>query len=127
VRPRPPVAPAMVVGPLVDRLDRALAAAGIRIVHLKAMAQCESGYVKAALTGHGREPSVEGALDASPAAVHEVLVNLRALGAPERLREIVEAAIRAMPAEWHALQAFRPAAPVPYQRIQAHPRPLWLS
>jgi hypothetical protein len=117
VRPRPAVAPAMIVGPLVDDLDRALTAAGIRIVHLKAMAQCESGYIKAALTGNGREPDVEGSLDASPAAEHEVLLNIRALGAPERLREIVEAAFANVTATDLALQAFRPAAPVPYQRI----------
>lgn len=117
VRPRPAVAPAQIVGPMMDALDTALTKAGIRIVHLKAMAQCDAGYVKAALTGNGREPSVEGTLDASPSAEHEVLVNLRALGDPERLREIVEKAfddLRAKP----AVQAFRPAAPVPYVRLK---------
>jgi len=121
VRPRPAAAPAQVVGPLMDALDAALSKAGIRIVHLKAMAQCDAGYVKAALTGNGREPAVEGALDASPAAEHEVLVNLRALGDPEQLRAIVEGAfarLRSRP----AVQAFRPAAPVPYQRL-TEPRP----
>jgi hypothetical protein len=107
----------MVVGPLMDELDGALSSAGIRIVHLKVLAQCESGYVKAALTGNGREPAVEGGLDASPADEHEVLVNLRAMGPPERLREIVERAFAAMPTEWRAVNAFRPAAPVPFQRI----------
>jgi len=34
---------------------RSTSAAGIRIVHLKVLAQCESGYVKAALTANGRE------------------------------------------------------------------------
>src|SRR5262249_33231229 len=34
VRPQPALAPAMVLGPLVDELDRALTAADIRIVHL---------------------------------------------------------------------------------------------
>jgi hypothetical protein len=117
VRPNVAVPPAMVVGPLVDELDGALTAAGIRIVHLKAIAQSESGYVKAALTGNGREPVAEGMLDASPAAEHEILLNLRALGDPERLREIVERAFAAIPAQDLVLRAFRPAAPVPYQRI----------
>ncbi len=117
VRPSPPASPGMVLGPLVDELDRALTAAGIRIVHLKALAQCESGYVKAALTGNRREPAVEGVLDASPAAEHEILLNLRALGAPERLREIVGAAFANMPAGELAVQAFRPAPPAPYQRM----------
>jgi hypothetical protein len=117
VRPRIAVSPAMILGPLLDELDGALTAAGIGIVHLKAMAQSESGYVKAALTGNGREPAVEGMLDASSAAEHEVVVNLRALGDPERLREIVERAFAGLPAQELALQAFRPAEPVPYQRI----------
>jgi hypothetical protein len=116
VRPRPAVAPAQIVGPLLDNLDAELTAAGIRIVHLKAMAQCQTGYVKAALTANRRDPSVEGALDASPAAEHEVLVNLRALGDPERLREIVERALNNFGAK-PAVQSFRPAPPVPYQRI----------
>ncbi|HKD05616.1 MAG TPA: GTP-binding protein [Bryobacteraceae bacterium] len=116
---RPPVAlsPAMILGPLVDEIDGALTAAGIGIAHLKAIAQSESGYVKAALTGNGREPAVEGMLYASPAVEHEVVLNLRALGDPERLREIVERAFAGIPAQEVTLQAFRPAAPVPYQRI----------
>ena len=117
VRPRPAAPPAMIVGPLLDELDRALSAAGIRIVHLKAIAHGESGYVKAALTGNGREPVVEGMLDASPAAMQEVLINLRALGEPERLRAIVEAALAGIFAGDGAIQAFRPAPPVPYQRL----------
>jgi len=110
----PPLAPAMIAGPLLDALDRALTAAGIAIVHLKALDQCDSGYVKAALTGNGREPDVEGALDASPAGAHDLLVNLRALGPPAALREIVERALTDIHAGIRALEAFRPSAPKPY-------------
>jgi hypothetical protein len=117
VRPIPPVSPAMILGPLIDELDRNLTAAGIVIVHLKSIAQCESGYVKAALTGNGREPAVEGVLDASPAALHEVLINLRALGPPDELRKMVERAFAGMPASWNAIQAFSPSPPVPYLRL----------
>jgi hypothetical protein len=116
VRPRPALAPSQIVGPLIESLDAALTAEGIRIVHLKAIAQCEAGYVKAALTANGSDPSVEGTLDASPAAEHEVLVNLRALGDPELLRILVEQSFDKLRAR-SAVQAFRPAAPVPYQRI----------
>jgi CobW/HypB/UreG, nucleotide-binding domain len=119
VYPDPPVSPSMLLGPLMDELDRGLAAAEIRIVHLKCIAQSDSGYVKAALTANGREPAVEGMLDASPAAEHRVLVNLRALGRPDHLREIVERAFSGMPASWNLIQSFRPAPPVPYERIPA--------
>lgn len=111
VRPNPPASPSMVLGPLLDEIDRELTAAGIRIAHLKAIAQCDSGYVKAALTANGREPSVEGTLDASPSAEHDIVVNLRALGDPERLRAIVEQAFANGGAELGRVQAFRPVPP----------------
>ncbi len=118
VRPAPPAPPAMIVGPLVDALDAALTAAAIRIVHLKAMAQCESGYVKAALTANGREPAVEGALDASPSPEHDLLLNLRALGAPEALHEIVERALADLGAAQFSITSFRPAPPAPWDWVR---------
>jgi hypothetical protein len=106
-----PITPPMLVGPLLDRLE-----AQIRIVHLKLFTDCDAGYLKAALTGNGQEPAVEGALDASPSAQHEILLNVRALGDPESLRAIIEREFAAMPArlEWRHLQCFRPSSPVPY-------------
>jgi hypothetical protein len=114
VRTRPALSPAMLVGPLLEALDEDLSAAGIRIVHLKILDQCATGYVKAALTANGQEPAVEGALDASPAPVHDVLLNLRALGAPEELRAVVESVFAGHRVKWRGVEAFRPAAPVPY-------------
>lgn len=107
----PPITPPMLVGPLLDRLE-----AQIRVVHLKLFTQCESGYLKAALTGNGQDPQVEGALDASPATQHEILLNVRALTAPEDLRAIIEREFAALPARlaWRRLQCFRPLPPVPY-------------
>jgi hypothetical protein len=116
VHPSPELSPAMIVGPLMDELDARLTAAGICIVHLKVIAKSDTGYVKAALTRRGEEPAVEGALDASPAARHDLLVNLRALGDPSEMRKIVEGAFSRLDAAPLALQAFRPAVPVPYQR-----------
>jgi hypothetical protein len=118
VRPEPAASPAMVVGPLVDAIDAALTAAGIRIVHLKAMAQSDSGYVKAALTANGREPAVEGVLDASPADEHDVLLNLRGLGDPAIMQAIVEAAFAKLGAK-PAIQAFRPSPPNPPFRYRS--------
>ena len=117
VRPEPAAAPAMILGPVLDEINFAATAAGIRIVHLKAIVQCESGYVKAAVTGNDQDPVVEGVLDASPAAEHEVLINLRALGHPQQLKQIVEQALGTLPVTSRAMQAFRPAVPVPYERV----------
>ncbi len=107
-RARPPVTPGMLVGPLLDRLE-----AQIRIIHLKLFTQCDAGYLKAALTGNGQEPIVDGALDASPSAEHEILINVRALTEPESLRIIVEREFAALPARvtWRHMQCFRPAPP----------------
>jgi hypothetical protein len=115
-RARPPVSPPMLVGPLLDRL------AGVvpRIVHLKLFTQCDTGYLKAALTANHMDPQVEGALDASPAREHEILLNIRALADPEELRAIVEREFAALPAAlaWHDVQSFRPGKPVPYLRLE---------
>jgi hypothetical protein len=110
----PPVSPAVLIGPLIDRLEPQ-----IPLVHLKVFTQCDSGYLKAALTANGQDPQVEGALDASPSSQHEILLNIRALEDPDRLRETVERELNALPArvEWRHLQCFRPAPPVPFQRI----------
>ncbi len=114
VRAVRPISPAMLVGPLLDRL----AAEVPGIVHLKLFAQCDAGYLKAALTGNDRDPQVEGALDASPSQEHEILLNVRALASPEELRAIVEREFEALRATvtWQDVECFRPAAPVPYWR-----------
>jgi hypothetical protein len=118
VRPCEPLSAPMLVGPLMERIDGALTAAGIRIVHLKLIDETPVGYVKAALCGNGCEPDAEGALDASPAGVHELLLNLRAAGDPERLRALVERAMADPPGtvEWRSMQCFRPDAPRPERR-----------
>jgi hypothetical protein len=117
--PGGPISPAMLLGPWIDAIDRALSEAGIRIVHLKAMATASTGYVKAALCANGQEPVVEGTLDASPAASHEVTLNLRALGEPEVMTRIVEREIEQLDGCWNekAMRCFRPGAPQPEQRV----------
>lgn len=114
-----PQSPAMILGPLLDRLDEQLTAARIPIVHLKASDDSQEGFLKAAVCANGQTPSVEGALDASPARQHRLLVNLRAAAAPERVREIVEAERERFGAALTHLRitCFQPAAPRPEHRI----------
>lgn len=115
----PPLSPAMLLGPLLDRLDRELTRANIPIVHLKILDRTPAGSLKAALCANGEEPSVEGALDASPAVDHRLLINLRAAGRPEPVRAIVESALASLPGHnsEHRIQCFSPAAPKPEHRI----------
>ncbi len=118
-----PIMPALIAGPLFDSLQRELERKNVRIVHLKVIDQAESGYVKAAVSGCGQEPIVEGPVDASPAWEHELVVNLRAVAAPERIREIVADSVKALPGSKTEvrLECFRPAPPRPEHRV-AHPQ-----
>jgi hypothetical protein len=116
-----PLAPAMVLGPLFERLDADLTAAGIRIVHLKAILQAETGFVKAAICANGQTPIVEGNLAASPAARHELLINLRAAGPAATVRAVIEGDLAAMPLEITSshVVCFHPAPPRPERRVVA--------
>jgi len=91
-------------------------------MHLKALDQKAAGSVKAALTANGGEPSVEGALDASPAMRHRLFVNLRACGEPAVVRSLVETALSGLPARCLAsqLRCFSPAPPRPERRFAGH-------
>ena len=114
-----PLSTALVVGPFIDRLDDALAQAGISIVHLKVFDSSATGWLKAALCANGEEPRVEGNLDASTVSRHELLVNLRAKGDPAEVRGIVEAQLRQLEGEAldMRLDCFSPAAPKPERRV----------
>jgi hypothetical protein len=122
--PEIPLSPAMLLGPLLDCVDERLTQAGITIVHLKGIASSPSGFVKAALCGNGEEPQLEGNLDASPSPQHELLLNLRAVGSADPVREAVEGALLELRGRLGevTLDCFTPGAPVPEQRIAEHPR-----
>jgi hypothetical protein len=111
--------PAMLLGPFLDSLVEALRDADMRAAHLKAIISGPTGFVKAAIAMLGQEPELEGNLDASPANEFELLLNLRAVGEPAKLRTLVlerlgffkeEATLR-------DISCFRPNAPVPERRI----------
>ncbi len=119
IRLREALSPAMVVGPLLDRLDGLLSAAGLAIVHLKVIDRSPAGWLKAGIVKAGAEPVVEGMLDASPALRHDLLVNIRALGEPGLLRETVESQLRRIPGrvQVERLESFSPSPPKPEHRI----------
>jgi hypothetical protein len=116
---RMPVSPSMLLGPWMDQMDHSLTGAEIRIVHLKAMTETSTGYVKAALCANGQEPLAEGTLDASPSTRHEVRLNIRALGDPEEIAKIVERELERLDGKWKetVMRCFRPAAPRPERRV----------
>jgi hypothetical protein len=121
IRPLVPLSSAMILGPLLDNLDADFTAAGISIVHLKAIMNSPAGFLKAAICANGQEPLLEGALDASPSSSHSLLLNLRAVGPADQVRGIVEQNLRKMNAQLIDLQinCFHPAPPKPERRITA--------
>lgn len=119
LRPVVPQGPSQVLGPLLELIDAALSDVGIVIVHLKAIARGESGFVKAAVCGNRVEPQVEGMLDASPTRQLELVLNLRSLGDAAAVKEIMERCLDRMDVAFveRQIQAFHPAAPNPERRI----------
>jgi hypothetical protein len=112
--------PAAFVGPLLTGLDLMLTRTGIAISHLKVFARSRSGYVCAGICRNGDRPCVSGQLDAPPGRWCWLTINLRAAGAPETLRAIVDRCIRDLHVRFrinHA-EAFRPSPPVPEHRFQ---------
>jgi CobW/HypB/UreG, nucleotide-binding domain len=118
-QPESLLSPAMLLGPLLDNIDDALTARKISIAHLKAVVTAPTGWVKAAICANGQEPMVDGDLDASPAVKLELLLNLRAVGDPAQVREIVEREVHKLDSGLTQLtvDCFSPAAPVPERRI----------
>ena len=114
-----PLSPAEIVGPLLDDLDQALSRAGIDIAHLKLFDQASTGYIKASICRNGEEPFVTGALDASPAQRHDLLLNLRGRGTPELLQQIVIDTAKSLPGETTVqhFESFRPLPPKPEHRF----------
>lgn len=113
-----PAYPALVVGPLMERLDAALSESGARIVHVKVLDQTASGFVRVSQCANGDEPTIDGRLDAEPSRSHELLVNARVVGDPVRVSQIVDDALATLPGRVTIMrrEAFRPGEPKPERR-----------
>jgi hypothetical protein len=119
IGPTVPCSPAVMLGPLLDHLDREFTEHQITIVHLKATIDSSTGFLKASMCANGQEPAVEGGLDASPASRHELLLNLRAVGSAQHVRDIAERELNRIDGKLTGLHldCFHPAAPRPERRI----------
>ena len=124
IKPEVPIAPGHVLGPLLDTLDYKFTDARVSIVHLKAIVNSDSGFVKAALCSNGADPIVEGMLDASPARNHELLLNMRCVGEADQVKKIVENCLLKSGFTLAGLQisCFHPAPPRPERRYDEYGR-----
>jgi hypothetical protein len=113
-----PQSPAVVVGALTERLEHAITRAGMEIVHVKVLDQAPTGYVRASVCAPDEEPVAEGALDASPCARHDLIINARALGDPMRLSRAVSDCLEMLGGRIDLMtrEAFRPSPPMPERR-----------
>jgi CobW/HypB/UreG, nucleotide-binding domain len=116
---RSPLSPALVCGPLLDRLENSLTGAGIFIAHLKIFDRAGRTWIKASICANGAEPTVEGDLLADAAKEHELALNLRALADPKYCKELVMSALAGIDGTVRVqhLQAFRPLPPKPEHRV----------
>ena len=87
---------AMILGPMLDGLDKDFTVAGISIIHLKTIVNSPAGYLKGAICANGQQSILEGAFDASPEIRHDLLLNLRTLGSSGEVRDIVEQRVKSI-------------------------------
>lgn len=114
----PPRSPAVVVGALSERLQHAIAGAGMEIVHVKVLDQTPTGWVRASVCAPDDEPAADGTLDASPCSRHDLIVNARAVGDPARLSRAVSDCLEMLSGRVDLMtrEAFRPSPPTPERR-----------
>jgi hypothetical protein len=114
-----PIAPADFLLAFLDELGSGFVANGISVVHLKAIAQTQSGFAKAAICFNGQKPQVEGPLDASPSSSHQLLLNLRAVGTAAEVQSIVQAHLDKAGSTPSGVRiaCFHPAPPKPERRV----------
>jgi hypothetical protein len=119
LQPEDTLSPPTLIGPLLDDLEASLTTANFQIAHLKITDDSPAGILKASIVRNGVPAIVEGDLSASPATTHELLLNIRASGEPDLLREIVETHLFRLPGDLdvEAMQSFRPSAPSPEYRL----------
>lgn len=114
------LSPALVIGPLLEGLEATLTENQFQIAHLKIVDDTTSGFLKASVTQNGDNPVLDGDLGASPATVHDLLLNIRAAGEPELLQALVERRLIHLPGklEIRSMQSFKPSAPSPEYRMR---------
>jgi Ni2+-binding GTPase involved in maturation of urease and hydrogenase len=119
VRLESAASPAEFTGSLLDKLNDALSAGGIQIVHLKLFDQTYAGYVMVSIRANGAEPDPQGDLVADSTTDHQLALNLRALGDGAPMRAIVERVLSeiAGSVEITHFRAFQPLPPKPEHRF----------
>jgi hypothetical protein len=114
-----PRAPSEFLRSFLSELAAGFNAHSISIVHLKAIAQSQGGFAKAAVWFNGQKPQLEGMLDSAPSSSHELLLNLRAVGNAAEVRSIVEAHVDQAGSTRSGIRiaCFHPAPPKPERRV----------
>jgi len=119
VRLRRAAPPALVLGPLMEEIDRLLTESGALLLHLKGLAAAARARVKASICSNRTAPDFEGDLAAPPSGIHELTLNLRAHAPPAMLEDVLRRALEQVPGRIRqlAFACFRPAPPKPERRM----------
>jgi len=103
---------------LAQAVQKDLEAAGVEIAHFKMSLDGGTGLavVNAVRNGSPAELSrrMRGVISSG-----ELLINLRAEGAPKKLERIIAKHLKGLPVRWEEKAAFRPGKPKPVHRIGA--------
>jgi len=107
---------------LMDHLQQALRARGIAIAHLKFSISADGDLCHANLTATDSDPKYSG-MDLGTVIGGQLVLNIRAVGAPEEIQAIADTAISETAASANVdidivqTQAFRPEYPEPVYRM----------
>jgi Ni2+-binding GTPase involved in maturation of urease and hydrogenase len=114
-----PLSPASLIGPFMNDLGESLRAAETPIAHLKLLDRSPEGWIKVAICNNITAPQIEGDLDAGPARLHDLSLNLRVAGDPTTVQQMVQEHVTRLPGTIleSRMSCFRPSPPVPERRI----------
>lgn len=110
----------MVLVEIARKIQKRLERQGVEIAHFKMSLKTQAGVeltvVNAVRNG---SPAEVSSRMTKPVTMGEILINLRAEGAPELLEAAVRREIEGLPVTWLESVAFRPGQPRPVHRISA--------
>jgi len=103
---------------LAQAVQADLEKAGVEIAHFKMSLQGETGLAVVNAVRNGSPAELSRSMKGQVAA-GELLINLRAEGAPTKLERIVARHLKGLPVRWEGKAAFRPGQPKPVHRVSA--------
>ena len=103
---------------LARAIQMDLEAAAVEIAHFKMSLDGGTGLAVVNAVRNGSPAELSRRMDGA-VAQGELLINLRAEGAPKKLERIVARHLKGLPVCWQEKAAFRPGKPKPVHRVES--------